>query len=263
MPRKKQVTQKPRRQKAYEPGSAEAIQIKRRGVFRLFNYKLFAIIGTVAIGAGVVLGALYTGGRPDRQDGSVRGEGVIRTTPEAGETQVAPSVIKTYSSPPELAIDTTKRYVATIKTDKGDVKVELLAAEAPETVNNFVFLANDHYYDGVTFHRVIQDFIAQAGDPTGAGIGGPGYSLPVEATDEAFDVGVIAMAKPQDASSDNNGSQFFVMLRDEPTFDGKFTVFGRVIEGMDVLTQLTARDPQLEQNPPPGDRIESITIEET
>jgi cyclophilin family peptidyl-prolyl cis-trans isomerase len=263
MPRKKQVVQKPRRQKAYEPGSAEAIQVKRRGVFRLFNYKLFAIIGTIAIGAGVIIGAIYQG-RPDRgDDGSVRGEGVIRTTPQPGETQTAPSAIKQYPAAPELTIDTDKSYVAVIKTDKGDVKVELLDDEAPATVNNFVFLAKDGYYDGVRFFRVIPNFVAQAGDPTGTGIGGPGYDLPVEETDESFEVGVLAMAKPQDASSENNGSQFFVMLRDEPTFDGKFTAFGRVVEGMDVLEQLTARDPQLEQNPAPGDVIESIEIEET
>jgi len=264
MPRKKQTEQKARRQKAYNPGSADAIKVKRTGVFRYLNYQTFAIIGILAIGLGVLIGAFYQGGRPDRQDGSVRGEGVIRSTPEAGETPTsgAAGQIKTYGAPPELTIDTAKRYVATIKTDKGEVKVELLDNEAPTTVNNFVFLAKDGYYNGVSFHRVIPNFVAQAGDPTGTGIGGPGYSLPVEHTDEPFEPGVLAMAKPQEAGADNNGSQFFFMLREEPTFDGKFTVFGRVIEGMDVLEQLTARNPQLEEAPPPGDRIQSITIEE-
>ena len=265
MPRKKQTEQKARRQKAYNPGSADAIHVKRSGVFRYLNYTTFAIIGAIAIGAGVLIGAFYQGGRPDRgDDGNVRGEGVVRSTPQAGETPTsgASGNIKTYAAPPELTIDTAKRYVATIETDKGEVKVELLDDEAPATVNNFVFLAKDGYYNGVTFHRVIPEFVAQAGDPTGTGIGGPGYSLPVEQTDQHFAAGVLAMAKPQDAGSDNNGSQFFFMLREEPTFDGKFTAFGRVIEGMDVLEQLTARDPQQEEAPAPGDRIQSVTIEE-
>jgi cyclophilin family peptidyl-prolyl cis-trans isomerase len=142
------------------------------------------------------------------------------------------------------------------------VKLQLLPQEAPETVNNFVFLARDGFYDGVTFHRVVKDFVAQAGDPTGTGVGGPGYDLPVESTDEAFTEGVLAMAKPQEAGSPNNGSQFFILLTDEPTFEGKFTVFGRVTSGMDVLDNLTEHDPQL-QAADDGDRIESITIDET
>ena len=153
--------------------------------------------------------------------------------------------------------------MATIKTAKGDIKVELLASEAPQTVSNFVFLARDGYYDGVTFHRVIKDFVAQAGDPTGTGIGGPGYTLPVERTDEPFAAGILAMAKPEEAGAPNNGSQFFFTLAEEPTFAGKFTVFGRVIEGMDVLQSLTERNPQLNADLEPGDRIESIEIEET
>ena len=265
MPRKKQTEQKARRQKTYQPGSAEASQVKRTGVFKYLNYTTFAIIGVAAIGAGVLITAFYQGGTPRDEDGDVRGEGVIRTTPEAGETPTgdgASGNIKQYSSPPTVSIDTAKTYTAVIKTEKGDVTVELLDDMAPETVNNFVFLARDGFYNGVSFHRVIPDFVAQSGDPTGTGIGGPGYSLPVEPTDEEFVAGVVAMAKPQDAGSDNNGSQFFFLLREEPTFDGKFTVFGKVTEGMDVLEQLSARDPQQTQAPEPGDIIESITIEE-
>ena len=265
MPRKKQTVQRARRQKTYQPGSGEASQVKRTGVFRYLNYTTFAVIGVVAIVAGVLFSVLVGGGSTRDEDGDVRGEGVIRTTPEAGETPTgegASGNIKQYSSPPVVTIDTAKTYRATIKTEKGDVTVELLDDVAPETVNNFVFLARDGFYNGVSFHRVIPEFVAQSGDPTGTGIGGPGYSLPVEQTDEAFVAGVVAMAKPQDAGSDNNGSQFFFMLREEPTFDGKFTVFGKVTEGMDVLEQLTARDPQQTQSPEPGDVIESITIEE-
>jgi cyclophilin family peptidyl-prolyl cis-trans isomerase len=130
-------------------------------------------------------------------------------------------------------------------------------------VNNFVFLAKEHYYDGTTFHRVIQDFIAQAGDPTGTGSGGPGYDLSPEATTEEFVEGVVAMAKPNEAGAENNGSQFFITLSAQPTFDGKYTVFGKVTQGLDVLRTLTTRDAQTQKDPEPGTKIDSITITES
>ena len=267
MPRKKQVVQKQRRRKVYREGelSGEATKLKPKGAFRVFfSYRTFAIIGVVALGAGLLISAFYGGNTPGLQDdGSVRGDDVIRTTPEADETREPGSSdnVKQYTAPTEMTIDPAKQYVATIKTEKGDIKVELFADQAPATVNNFVFLARDGFYDGVTFFRVVDDFIAQAGDPTGSGYGGPGYSLPVENTDGSFEAGVLGMAKPQDALSDNNGSQFFITLDDEPTLEGRNTAFGRVIEGMDVLDQLMPRDPRFVQDEA-GDRIESIEIEE-
>jgi len=269
MPRKKQVVQTQKRQKVYNPTamSGEVSHLKKRGFFRLFsNYKLFAIIGAIAVVGGLAFSAIL-GSRNSNSGNStsVRGEDIVKATPEASETATtgAQTTIKQYPAPPALVIDATKTYVATIKTAKGEIKVELLASEAPETVNNFVFLARDGYYDGVTFHRVIKDFVAQAGDPTGTGIGGPGYTLPVEPTDQAFEAGILAMAKPPEAGAPNNGSQFFFTLAAEPTFEGKFTAFGKVIEGMDVLQSLTERDPQQNADLDPGDRIESIEIEET
>lgn len=268
MPRKKQIVQKQKRRKVYRAGelAGSAERIHRKGIFRLFtNYRVFAIIGAVGIIGGLAFSAFYTGGTTSSDNGSVRGQGVTRTTPEPGSTSVtgAAANIKQYSFAPDMAIDPAKTYTATIKTAKGDIKIELLAQEAPQTVNNFVFLARDSFYDGVTFHRVIPDFVAQAGDPTGTGTGGPGYELPVEQTDEQFSEGIVAMAKPQEAGSPNNGSQFFFMLGDEPSFEGKFTAFGKVVEGLDVLKSLTPRNPQLQENPDPGDRIESITIAES
>jgi cyclophilin family peptidyl-prolyl cis-trans isomerase len=269
MPRKKQVVQTQKRQKVYNPTamSGEVSHLKKRGFFRLFsNYKLFAVIGVVAVAGTFAFSAIFQStGSGSSNPGSVRGPDVIKQTPDAESTATtgAQTTIKQYPAPPALAIDTTKTYVATIKTAKGDIKVELLASEAPQTVSNFVFLARDGYYDGVTFHRVIKDFVAQAGDPTGTGIGGPGYTLPVERTDEPFAAGILAMAKPEEASAPNNGSQFFFTLGEEPTFAGKFTAFGKVIEGMDVLQSLTERDPQQNADLEPGDRIESIEIEET
>ena len=268
MPRKKQIVQTKKRQKSYDPlaMSGDALHIKKRGVFKLFsNYRLFAIIGSAAIVGGLAFSALFTTRGGGGGDTSVRGPGVTRETPEAGATSTtgAADTIKQYSGPPALSIDTTKTYVATIKTDKGDIKVELLASEAPETVSNFVFLARDGFYDGVTFHRVIKDFYAQAGDPTGTGKDGPGYELAFEATDGTFEAGTLAMAKRDEAGGANNGSQFFFTLQPVPTLDGKFTAFGKVVEGLDVLQSLTERDPDRSTGLEPGDRIESIEIEET
>lgn len=269
MPRKKQTVQKQKRHKTYGEGemSGAASDIKPKGFFSLFgNYKIFAAIGVIAIVGGLIFTALYQGGGAVRNPGtgSVRGDDPIRTTPEAGGTTTtgASSTIKQYTTAPPMTIDTTKTYVATIKTDKGDVTIELNAQAAPQTVNNFVFLAQDGYYDGVTFHRVLPDLLAQSGDPTGTGSGGPGYDLPVEKTNESFTAGVIAMAKPQEAGAANNGSQFFIMLTDEPAYDGDFTAFGKVTAGLDVLESLTPRNPQADQNPEPGDRIVSIEISE-
>ena len=176
------------------PMSGDATKVERKGVFRLFsNYRLFALIGAGAIVAGVILGAvLTTTGGTTADDGDVRGDDVIRTTPEPGSTASPQEQVKQYPAPPPLTIDTARTYTATIKTDKGDVKVELLDEQAPQAVNNFVFLARDGYYNGVEFFRVVEDFVAQTGDPTGTGVGGPGYELPFEATDVDADAGIVA-----------------------------------------------------------------------
>lgn len=267
MPRKKQIVQTQKRQKVYNPTAIHgSMNLKKRGVFRLFaNYKLFAIIGAIGIVGGLVLQSIYQPSSAASR-GSARGPGLTRTTPVAGSTPSstgAQANIKQYDAPPTVALDPGKKYTATFKTAKGDIKVELLADKAPETVGNFVFLARDGFYNGVTFHRVIEGFVAQAGDPTGTGLGGPGYTLPVENTDEPFGAGILAMAKPSEAGSPNNGSQFFFTLAPEPTFAGKFTAFGKVVEGLDVLKSLTVRDPQQTADAPPGDRIDSVTIDET
>jgi cyclophilin family peptidyl-prolyl cis-trans isomerase len=272
MPRKKQIVQRKRRQKVYDPNSmsGEATHIKKSGVFKLFsNYQLFAIIGAIAVIGGLAFSAFFqstnSGGSSQT---SIRGEGVTRRTPAAGTTPSAgtpEAAGRQYSGPPPLSIDGAKTYVATIKTAKGDIKVELLDEEAPEAVNNFVFLARDGFYDGVTFHRVIKDFVAQAGDPTGTGLGGPGYEINVEETDEPFGAGVLAMAKPEQAGAKNNGSQFFFTLTDQyaSSLEGEFTAFGRVTEGLDVLQALSERDPDRNPDVEPGERIESIEIEES
>lgn len=263
MPRKKQVVQKQRRRKAYDPTAvADVTRVKPRGAFRIFtNYRIFAFIGVGALVAGLAISALFATTGTTGTDGSARGEGVIRTTPEAGSTAEtgAQETIKRYPAPPEMVIDPDKKYFATIETAAGEIEVELLPQEAPQAVNNFVFLARDGFYDGVTFFRVVPGFVAQSGDPTGTGIGGPGYNLPFEPTDEPVEQGILAMAKQDRADAPNSGSQFFFALDRLPTQDGKATVFGRVTEGMSVLEQLGAHEPHDQE---PGLRIESVSVVE-
>jgi cyclophilin family peptidyl-prolyl cis-trans isomerase len=160
-----------------------------------------------------------------------------------------------------MTIDPTKEYIATLHTEKGDIIIELYADKAPIAVNNFIFLARHGWYDGVTFHRVISGKIAQAGDPSGTGYGMPGYAFKNEISPNLkFDgPGVLGMAN---AGADSNGSQFFITYSAQPTLDGKYTIFGKVIQGMDVASSLTPRDPSKSGDLPPGDKILSVTIEE-
>lgn len=168
-----------------------------------------------------------------------------------------------FSAPPEMQIDPAKRYTATIKTDRGDIKIDLFAEQAPVTVNNFVFLARQGFYDDTTFHRVINGFMAQAGDPTGTGRGGPGYQFGDEASALGLKhdgPGVLSMAN---AGRNTNGSQFFVTHGPTPHLDGKHAVFGKVAdaESLRVLMQIRERDPMRDSQP--GDRIQTIAIDES
>jgi cyclophilin family peptidyl-prolyl cis-trans isomerase len=162
---------------------------------------------------------------------------------------------------PPMTIDPTRQYIATLHTAKGDIVIELYADKAPLAVNSFIFLARNGWFDGVTFHRVIPGFVAQAGDPSGTGFGTPGYAFRNEISpDLTFDgPGVVGMAN---AGADSNGSQFFITYAAQPSLDGSYTIFGHVIQGMDVVTSLTARDPSQNADLPPGDQILSVTIEE-
>ena len=157
---------------------------------------------------------------------------------------------KTYPSAPSMQIDPGKQYRATITTDRGDVELTLYAQHAPATVNNFVFLARDGFYDGVVFHRVIPNFMVQGGDPTGTGTGGPGYKFADEfhMNPLRHEKGVISMAN---AGANTNGSQFFITHGPQPHLDGRHTVFGKVTGGQDVVDAIRQ-----------GDKIESVTIEE-
>ena len=165
-----------------------------------------------------------------------------------------------WAEPPALLIDVNKAYLATLQLDRGDIVIQLLPQAAPMAVNNFVFLARQGYYDGVTFHRVLSGFMAQTGDPTGTGSGGPGYTFQDEfSPDLTFDqAGVVAMAN---SGPNTNGSQFFITYAPALHLTGVHTIFGVVIAGMDVAQGLTLRDPNA--NPPePGDSINSVVIDE-
>jgi cyclophilin family peptidyl-prolyl cis-trans isomerase len=164
-----------------------------------------------------------------------------------------------YRQPPAMAIDPRKTYVATLETARGNIVIQLFADKVPQTVNNFVFLAREGFYDNTTFHRVIPGFMAQGGDPTGRGTGGPGYRF----ADEFHPAlkhdgpGILSMAN---AGPGTNGSQFFITFAATPWLDGKHTVFGKVIAGLDVLKAISPRDPQTARTP--GDLIKTIRIEE-
>jgi cyclophilin family peptidyl-prolyl cis-trans isomerase len=162
-----------------------------------------------------------------------------------------------WSSPPEMIIEAGKDYQAVLHTDNGEIKINLFAQQTPKTVNNFVFLSRAGYYDGVIFHRVISDFMAQTGDPTGTGRGGPGYSFEDEFHKNLKHdkPGIVSMAN---AGPGTNGSQFFITHVPTPWLDGKHSVFGEVVAGMDVLFSIPARDPMRPEYP--GVKINTIEI---
>ena len=168
--------------------------------------------------------------------------------------------VKQWAQAPEMSIDTKKKYDVTLHTEKGDIELELFADRVPRTVNNFVFLAREGFYDGTFFHRVIANFMAQGGDPTGAGHGGPGYKFAdeFEPSLKHDRPGILSMAN---AGPNTNGSQFFITHVPTPHLDGHHSVFGRVISGMDVLISIPPRDPN--NVSAPAVHIQSITVEET
>ena len=174
------------------------------------------------------------------------------------ETSPPSQVAKQYSSEPPMSIDISKEYFAHITlANGGKIIIQLFSDQAPRTVNSFVFLARDGYYDGVTFHRVLENFMAQTGDPTGSGTGGPGYEFINEDNELRFDKsGMVAMANH---GRDTNGSQFFITLGQTPWLNGDYTIFGQVVSGMDVVNSLTLRDPQTSPNYL-GDQILTVSI---
>jgi cyclophilin family peptidyl-prolyl cis-trans isomerase len=220
------------------------IEARQRALKKQQTERTIQIAGGVVlilIVAGIIW-LVWSGGRP------------AETVPPADQGDL-------YDAAPPMTLDTSKTYFATFKMAKGgEFTVQLFDDEAPITVNNFVFLARNGFYDGTTFHRVLDGFMAQGGDPTGTGGGGPGYQFEDEFSSElTFDrPGLLAMAN---SGPNTNGSQFFITYAPTPHLNGRHTIFGEVTEGMDVVNNITRRDPN--QNPGfTGDAIETITITE-
>lgn len=166
-----------------------------------------------------------------------------------------------YTAVPPMTIDPDQTYTARIEMESGEqFTIELLPKSAPQTVNSFVFLVEEGWFNGVTFHRVLPGFVAQTGDPTGTGAGGPGYAVPNE-IDPSLSHAEIGMVGMANSGADTNGSQWYITLGDVSQLDGSYTIFGRVIEGMEVVEAITPRDPSQDPTLPPGDKIKQITIE--
>jgi peptidyl-prolyl cis-trans isomerase B (cyclophilin B) len=170
---------------------------------------------------------------------------------------------KSYDKPPEMKIDVNKKYTATLDTDKGKIVIELFPKEAPKTVNNFVFLAREGFYDGTIFHRVIPDFMIQGGDPTGTGTGDAGYKFDDETDPQKnphkFKAGALAMAN---AGPNTNGSQFFINEKPTPWLQGHHTIFGQVTEGQDVVHAIATADRDDNDKPKTDIHLKSVTINE-
>jgi peptidylprolyl isomerase len=179
--------------------------------------------------------------------------------PAEGEAEEQ-AIVRTYDAPPPMTINPEHEYTATITTPRGDIRIRLFPEVAPQTVNNFVFLARNDFYDGLTWHRVIADFMVQGGDPAGTGTGGPGYSIPAEFSNELrFDQpGKVAMARSADPNS--AGSQFFITTAPAPWLNGQYTIFGEVLEGQEIVNDIPLRDPAMATEP--GEEIVDITITE-
>ena len=156
-----------------------------------------------------------------------------------------------WDNPPEMQIDTSKNYSLSVETNKGTIEIELFANDAPNTVNNFVFLSREGFYDGITFHRVIDNFMIQGGDPTGTGTGGPGYRFADEfdGNPNKHEAGSLSMAN---AGPGTNGSQFFICHSPQPHLDGRHTVFGKVVSGQDIVDTIAG-----------GDSMVKVTVNES
>jgi cyclophilin family peptidyl-prolyl cis-trans isomerase len=233
-----------------------------RGVIVIISGAIILIVAVVSLSLPKLqnLGPLPTLAPPTK--GTVQ----PTSTPAATDT-ITPTIFPPKESPtltqygiPPINIDVKKQYFGTFKLAKGgEFVVQFYPDKAPIAVNSFIYLAKKGYFNGTTFHRVLEGFMAQGGDPTGTGMGGPGYNFKNEDSDLTFDKpGVVAMAN---AGRDTNGSQFFITFAPAEYLNGGYTIFGQVIKGMDVVNGITRRDP--DQSPTfTGDVIEKITIEE-
>lgn len=228
------------------------------------------ISALVVIGVFVLLGVMLASNRPGAsQSAAQQTADAFSAVPTAAVNQAAPTALaaqpagekKTYSAAPPMTIDPKKNYTATITTPRGDIVIKLRPDLAPQTVNSFIFLARNGFYDGLTWHRVVNDPpVIQGGDPRGDGTGGPGYTVPAEFTDKVlFDrSGIVAMARSQDP--DSGGSQFFITRGPATYLNSQYTVFGEVVQGQDIVDGVPSRDPATATTP--GEQMLKVTVTE-
>ncbi|CAG7648397.1 peptidylprolyl isomerase [Paenibacillus allorhizosphaerae] len=225
-----------------------------------FLWKTAVWVGTAALLAAIMTGcgtkpAPTPAGQGNTQNGS-------QPSGQAG-AQPGQTAKKSWTSPPEMKIDQKKAYTAKVTTSKGTFTIELFAKEAPKTVNNFVFLSREGFYNDITFHRIIQSFMIQTGDPQGSGTGGPGYKFEDELkTPYKYEPGIVAMAN---AGPNTNGSQFFICTGPDSTAvlnqNPNYTIFGKVTEGMDVVQKIAATPVKKGSEPTPSVPTEKVTIQ--
>jgi cyclophilin family peptidyl-prolyl cis-trans isomerase len=245
MPQSKQTRRIKRRGKRPRGVADWSGPAARHGPFGVFsNIRLFYVVGVLIMVSGLAVGGLSVCTRASGTTVTPTPGPTANLTPGATVTpEETPSTVKQYEAPPPMTIDTAKSYSAVVKTDAGEFSIELFDDDAPNTVNNFVFLARDGFYDGLMFHYVQPDFSVMTGDPTGTGTGGPGYDIEKEENGRPFEVGTLGMV---------NGSQFFVVLRESQQFEtGEYWAFGRVDDGLDVVRAVAE-----------GDKILSVEIVE-
>ncbi|MED4603991.1 peptidylprolyl isomerase [Paenibacillus validus] len=214
-----------------------------------------------ALAAGLVAGMLAgCGTKPAPADNSNASHPSAQPNASTGTTSEPGK--KTWSSPPEMKIDANKSYTATVTTSKGTFVIELFAKDAPKTVNNFVFLAKEGFYNNITFHRIIQSFMVQTGDPLGNGTGGPGYKFPDELKSPyKYEPGIVAMAN---SGPNTNGSQFFICTGEDSKSLNKlpnYTIFGKVVEGMDTVQKIAATPVEQGSEPTPSKPKEKVVIQ--
>lgn len=263
------LRQAPTRRRTYQSGGPPGEKYKATFPMNLLaNVKVFYVLGAIIMVGGVIFAALAAASNPqpalpDPTPTAVDSTPDASTTPSESATPSHQTFEKA-----EQVIDAEKfDYTALIKTSKGDIELKLLAEEAPRTVNNFVFLAQQGYFDGMTFHRVIPNFVIQSGDPTGTGSGGPGYTTEEDQNELKNERGMVSMAKA--GATTVFGSQFFINLKDNPALDSdgpsqkRFYPFAEVISGMDVADAISEVDRDQRDRPLEDVVIESITISET
>ncbi len=263
------LRQEPQRKRSYQMGGTAPKEIYKPGfpMNLLGNIKFFSIVGVLIAGIMVVTMVLTRGSNANRPVDLPTPTPTASATADASSTATASATPAKSFSKADQVIDATKNnYTATIKTDKGDIVVKLYADQAPNTVNSFVFLAQKGFFDGITFHRVVPNFVIQTGDPTGTGTGGPGYSTQDEPNQLSNKRGTLAMAKASGAKS--FGSQFFINLKDNPSLDytnpaDKFYPFGEVTSGMDVVDAIGKVQTDVNGKPVQPVKILTVTVTET